>query len=47
MLFAISLKILKVKQSFLASIEFQTVSCRLLLRMARMDMDRNNFSTAN
>ena len=25
-------------KTFLASIEFQTVSCRLLLRMARMDM---------
>ena len=33
-------------KTFLTSIEFQTVSCRLLLRMARMDMDRNNCSTA-
>ena len=33
-------------KTFLASIEFQTVSCRLLLQMARMDMDRNNCSNA-
>ena len=33
-------------KTLLASIKFQTVSCRLLLQMARMDMDQNNCSNA-